>query len=146
MMRCEDVELELSSTQCSAEAQAHLAQCRQCQETQQLLNLAAMPPLPVFEEQALETMAKQAALMHSVPALRPSKGRQWASLAAAAGIGALLATGAMRQFDRQPEPQVQTQWVAMPEFASLDSNEDFDLENDEVFFNVGWPSPTDGEI
>jgi hypothetical protein len=81
---------------------------------------------------------------------RRSEGlRRFASLALAAGVGALLASAVLVKTLRVPEvpvePQVRTVLVSAPEVPVLDFD-GANLSDDEVFFEVGWPSPTEGDL
>ncbi|MDP1825056.1 MAG: hypothetical protein Q8L48_17495 [Archangium sp.] len=147
-MNCEDVELELSGSEPSLEARAHLADCASCQATARLLGLATLPPLTQNERLLLNGLS---ASTHEAWRARRSRGeglRRFASLALAAGLGALLASAVLvKTLPRAvpAEPQVRTVLVAAPEVPVLDFD-GANLSDDEVFFEVGWPSPTEGDL
>jgi hypothetical protein len=148
-MTCDDVELELSGGSSSPDVRAHLETCASCQTTARVLGLATLPPLTDTERLVLSGLAASTQRewrAHQRP--RRSFAARLASLALAAGVGALLAsTIALRS---RPEPTVETRTVLMapaevPEFSDL-GGADFNLSDDDVFFEVGWPSPTEGDL
>lgn len=148
-MTCEDVELELSGGSPSAEARAHLETCERCQATAKLLGLATLPPLTDTERLVLSGLAASTQRewrARHVP--RGSFAARIGGLALAAGLGALLAsTIALKAM---PEPKVETRTVVMtaPEVPELSDlvGDDFNVSDDDVFFEVGWPSPTEGDL
>jgi hypothetical protein len=148
-MTCDDVELELSGGSPSPDARAHLETCASCQATAKVLGLATLPPLTDTERLVLSGLAASTQRewrARSTP--RGSFAARLGGLALAAGLGALLAsTIALRSM---PEPKVETRTVVMtpaevPEFSEL-IGEDFNVSDDDVFFEVGWPSPTEGDL
>jgi len=147
-MNCEDVELELSGGEPSVEARAHVSDCAACQATARVLGLAALPPLSEKERMLINGLAASTQQRWQAQERRGGAVRQWASLALAAGLGALLASAVLVKTAPRPvmpEPQVRTVLVSAPEVPVLDFDE-ANLSDDEVFFEVGWPSPTEGDL
>lgn len=143
-MNCEDVELELSGGEPSAEAKAHLAGCASCQATAQVLGLAALPPVTDAERLVLRGLEGSTLRAWRAEKGRGAQVRRVGSLLLAAGLGALVASGLLLQ-TRAVEPRVETVYVAAPEVPVLELEEP-NLSDDEVFFDVGWPSLTEGEL
>ena len=146
-MNCEDVELELSDEP-SIEARAHLADCASCQATARVLGLAALPPLSETERMMLNGLATATQQVWKKQHQQRGALRQWTSLALAAGIGALIASAVLVRNTPAPvkvEPLVRTVVMTAPEVPVLDFDE-ANLSDDEVFFDVSWPSPTEGDL
>jgi len=149
-MNCDDVELELSGNEPSVEARAHLGDCASCQATARVLGLSALPALT--EKERLTLNGLQASTQQAWRAQR-SRGdglRRMAGLALAAGLGALLASALLTKIapatTSKTEPlQVQPVTMMAAEVPVLDF-EEANLSDDEVFFEVGWPSPTEGDL
>ncbi len=144
-MNCEAVELELSETEPSVEARAHVEGCLSCQETSKLLGLAALPPLTQTERLMLNGLASTTQQAWRSRPTRTGGFRRGASLLMAAGLGALLASALLKPATVISEPIVRTVMVTAPEIPVLDF-EEANLSDDEVFFEVGWPSPTEGDL
>lgn len=142
-MNCEDVELELSGTEPSVAARAHLEGCVSCQATSKLLGLAALPPLTQTERLVLNGLSASTQQAWRSRRTRGGGLRRGASLLVAAGLGALLASVLIKPV--VSEPIVRTVMVTAPEIPVLDL-EEANLSDDEVFFEVGWPSPTEGDL
>ena len=149
-MTCEDVELELSGGTPGDAARLHLESCANCQATAKVLGLATLPPLSDTERLLLAGLESS-----TRRELRDQKKRsaflpRVASLGLAAGLGALLASVVVMRTLPAPEPRVETRTVMMtaPELPGfqLDEGDDFNLSDDDVFFDVGWPSPTEGDL
>lgn len=149
-MNCEEVELELSGGEPSVEARAHLADCASCQASARVLGLATLPPLTQNERLLLNGLSASAHEAWRARGRRTEGLRRFASLALAAGVGALLASAVLVKTLSVPqampvEPAVRTVLVAAPEVPVLDFD-GANLVDDEVFFEVGWPSPTEGDL
>ena len=146
-MNCEDVELELSGGEPSVEARAHLADCASCQATAQVLGLAALPALTEPERLMLNGLAASTHQQWRAQRRRGEGLRRVVSLAMAAGLGALLASAVLAKTAPavHVDPQVKTVTVMESEVPVLDF-EEANLSDDEVFFEVGWPSPTEGDL
>lgn len=144
-MNCEDVELELSGAEPSPEARVHLEQCASCQQTARVLGLAALPPLSQAERLMLSSLAASTVELGRSQRRRGEGARRLASLALAAGLGALLASAVVSRPVPASEPEVRTVLVAAPEMPVLEFDE-ANLSDDEVFFEVGWPEPTEGDL
>ena len=144
-MNCEDVELELSGSEPSTEARAHLARCASCRGTARVLGLAAMPPLSDSERLLLKGLSATTLERARSQRSRGSTMRRFGTLALAAGLGALLASAVMARTVVAPEPEVRTVLMTAPEMPVLEFDE-ANLSDDEVFFEVGWPSPTEGDL
>lgn len=147
-MKCEDVELELSGGELSTEAREHLEGCASCQATAKLLGLAALPPLSETERLVLGGLAASTQKTWRETRRRSGAASRLASLALAAGVGALLASAVLMKLVPQPEPRVETRTVMVtpPEIPVLEASDEINLSDDEVFFDVGWPSPTEGDL
>lgn len=143
MMTCEEVELELPEP--SEQARAHLETCASCRDTAKLLGLATLPPLSEAERAMLAGLATSLPRA-VVPPRRDGLVRRVASLAVAAGLGALVASAAMLKFSPAPRIETRTVLVTPPEIPVLEVSDELDLSDDEVFFEVGWPSPTEGDL
>lgn len=146
-MNCDDVELELSGGEPSIEARAHLVDCASCEATARVLGLAALPALTESERLMLNGLATSTHQAWRAQRGRGEGLRRVGSLALAAGLGALLASAVLAK--RTPtvgvEPQVKTVTVMESEVPVLDF-EEANFSDDEVFFEVGWPSPTEGDL
>ncbi len=147
-MTCEDVELELSGGEPSTEARAHLETCASCRETARLLNVATLPPLTQAERMVLNGVAASTQHAWRASRARGNTVRRVASLGLAAGLGALIASAAVLQLSPAPQLVVETRTVMMapPEIPVLQLSDELNLSDDEVFFEVGWPSPTEGDL
>lgn len=146
MITCEEVELELPEP--SVEARAHLETCATCRETARVLGLATLPPLSDAERLMLGGLSATLQREARPTARREGLVRRVASLALAAGIGALVASAAVLRLTPPPETRVETRTVLVtpPEVPVLEVSDELNLSDDEVFFDVGWPSPTEGDL
>lgn len=146
-MTCEEVELELSGGTLSVEGRAHLDGCAACGETARLFGLAALPPVTDAERLMLKSLASTTQQAWRSQQSRGGTFRRVASLAMAAGVGALVASVAMVKLRPMPQPEVRvhTVHVMPPELPNIEFA-DANLSDDEVFFDVGWPSPTEGDL
>jgi hypothetical protein len=154
-MRCDDVLLELGSPTTSEAVKAHLEGCSGCRSTAELLGFATLPPVSSAEHTGLDGLASAT---HTSWLLQEhhrieSAGRwqQLGRLALAAGVGALLATGALSW--RHPRagavsPSAVTFQPVSLEVPVLPEPEldEPNLSDDEVFFEVSWPQPTEGDL
>ena len=147
-MTCEDVELELSSGAPSAAARTHLETCASCRDTATVLGLAALPVSTDEERLALQGLAAsvQREWRATHQPRRATAG--WGRLALAAMVGALVAGSAIWQLVPKPLPTVETRtvFVTPPELPVMEVSDELNLSDDEVFFDVGWPSPTSGDL
>ncbi len=143
-MNCEDVELELPCSEPSVEVRVHLEGCVSCQQTAKLLGLAASPPLTQTERLKLSGLAPRTQQIWHSRRTRGEGFRRAASLLMAAGLGALIASVLIKPASVLSEPTVRTVMVTAPEIPVLDF-EEANLSDDEVFFEVGWPSLTEGD-
>ena len=147
-MNCEAAELDLSGEELSPETRAHLADCTSCQATARLLGLAELPPLSELERMTLNGLTVSTQQAWKKQQQRGGALRQWGSLALAAGLGALIASAVLVKIAPKPapaEPLVRTVVMTAPEVPVLDF-EEANLSDDEVFFDVSWPSPTEGDL
>lgn len=158
-MTCEDFELELGEAALSADAQAHLSQCAACRETVEVVALAALPEPTAAERAALMGLEGTARTAWQREARRRDRVSRVVGLALAAGVGALVATGVMWKLRPdvapQPAPKVEPV-VAAPRDAEpvlLDapvvpdlSGDALNQSDDDVSFEVSWPSVTEGEL
>ena len=132
----------------SAEARVHLESCASCREAARLVGLAALPPLSDAERAMLHGLEASVQRAHHATSRREGFVRRVASLALAAGLGALVASAAVLKLVPAPEPRVETRTVLVtpPEVPVLEVSDELNLSDDEVFFDVGWPSPTEGDL
>jgi hypothetical protein len=164
MTHCEETLEALSergSTGLTEAQRTHLEGCEDCLSARSTLELAALPAVSAAELEALA--ASSGALLSawkaqqppppvsSLAARRAPLWRQLTQLALAAGLGAVVASavflrhpagsqGAERPVGLTP---VVLDEPALPELASDEAN----LSDDEVFFDVSWPSATsDGDL
>ena len=146
-MNCDDIELELSSGELSAEARAHLNDCASCQESAKLLGLAALPEISQEEQLQLNGLAASTHQLWRAQHRRGDGFKRGLSLVLAAGVGALLASVLIEREVKviTPNPEVRTVMVTPPELPEL-ALDTPNLSDDEVFFEVGWPSPTEGDL
>lgn len=138
-MTCEETELELSGGEVSPVAKAHLASCIDCQKTARVLGLAALPELNDTERLMLSSLP--VTIQREWRPAKPARFhfvKQSLGYALAAGIGALIASAVILKLRPVDPPVVQVKEIS----AVSDSN----LSDDEVFFDVGWPSPTEGDL
>lgn len=150
-MTCDDVVVALSGGALVEEAKAHLEGCAACREAARVLALAALPALDAEEQQALSGLAVSTSAGWMARRKRAGAWRQVASLAVAAGVGALVASAVLlraREEERSNAPQGP---VASGREAVTTVDLSFDLEganlsSDEVFLDVSWPTPTAGEL
>jgi hypothetical protein len=146
-MNCEAVELELSDAEPSAEAREHLAGCISCQESVRVLGLASLPVPSQTERLVLTGLATSTQRAWNQSQRRFTTIRRVASLVLAAGVGALVASTAVLKLAPTPATRIETRVVTMAplEVPSFDVSDEPNLSDDEVFFDVGWPSPTEGD-
>lgn len=152
MSTCEDFELELGAPELSADARAHLAQCSACRETYEVVALAALPEVTAAERAALAGLASSTHAAWQAQDRRRSRVSWVVSLAVAAGLGAVVATGVMWRLrpEVQPvaaaargvEPVLLLDAPVVPELSADALN----VSDDDVFFEVSWPSATEGDL
>jgi hypothetical protein len=154
-MKCEDVILELGPGEVSLAVAAHLAECAECRSAADALALAALPARSGPETVGLSGLARRTErAWHAQEQRRLERTgwwRQTARLALAAGLGALVASGVSSLWTTAPTARGTTpsavQTVASerldPEEPAVD---EANLSDDEVFFEVSWPTPTEGEL
>ncbi len=135
----------MSGGEPSVEARAHVADCASCQATARLLGFAALPPITQAERLLLNGLAPSAQQAWRAQHARGDGLRRGATLALAAGLGALLASAVLGRPQAVTAPEVRTVMVTAPELPVLEFDE-ANLSDDEVFFEVGWPSPTEGDL
>jgi predicted anti-sigma-YlaC factor YlaD len=152
MSTCEDFELELGAPELSADVRAHLAQCSACRETYEVVALAALPEVTAAERAALVGLAPATLAEWQAQGRRRSRVSWVVSLAVAAGLGAVVATGVMWRLrpEAQPvaaatrtvEPVLLLDAPVVPELSADALN----VSDDDVFFEVSWPSATEGDL
>lgn len=146
-MNCDDVVLLLGDEPRSPEVTAHLSTCAECTESARVLSLAVLPALTPTERMMLPGI--EVSVRKSLRQRREPTGsfRRVASLALAAGLGALVASAVIFQLKPAPVPRVETVlMVPSEEVSVLEASDELNLSDDEVFFDVGWPSPTEGDL
>jgi predicted anti-sigma-YlaC factor YlaD len=144
-MTCDEAVLELKAEAPSPEVQAHLDGCGACRDAALVLGLAALPPVSAVERAALNDLPRRVVAAARVDGrARFSSVRQLASLALAAGLGAIVASGVL--LGTRVPVQAERVVVEVPlEVPALPG--DFDepnLSDDEVFFDVSWPDVSQG--
>lgn len=123
-----------------------VAALERCQATARLLGLAALPPLTQTERLVLNGLSTGTQQVWIAQRRRGDGLRRGAGLVLAAGLGALIASALLgRPEPILSAPIVRTVMVTAPEIPVLDF-EEANLSDDEVFFEVGWPSPTEGDL
>jgi len=157
-MRCDDVELSIIEAQPLAEdAAAHVAGCARCrafeEDTRRLLADAALPEPSAEERAALVSLPSSTLAAWRKQERRRGLVRQLVGYAVAAGLGALLASAvllktrpAQHHLVEAPVLPVAAE-VASSDVAPVDllGDDDLHLSDDEVFFDVTWPSNPEGE-
>ncbi len=118
------------------------------------MEYAALPPLSGSERgllSELEPATRKAWLV--AEHRRLVQGEWWkqaARLAVAAGLGALVATGALTlRGSRAPavaEPVTVKRAVLEARPTSETPSDEANLSDDEVFFEVSWPQATEGDL
>ncbi len=156
-MQCEDAEVLLSEMPeaPSAELAEHLAGCASCRQTATVLGLASLPEPTALERAALSQVPLRAHQAWRVKEARRFSVQRFAGYALAAGLGALVASASFLSF-RAPDP-VLTQPVsaveqrpaeAVTDVAEWDVGDDgltASADDESAFFDVSWPSLTEGE-
>lgn len=150
-MTCDDCELSLLDGPPSPDADAHLAGCEKCRAFQKdLEGLAAPEPVSAAERAALQVVPATVQREHQRRVHRKGLFQKVGSLAFAAGLGALVASGVWSRVPRTVEILAPTEPPAAAlqhsDLAGLTSvsfelpPEDGSL--DEPDFEVAWPSLT----
>ncbi len=131
---------------------AHLESCPRCaafdEAIREVLELAALPPLGPDDERLLASLPAATLARHSEREKRRTFARRFASLAAAAGIGALVATAALTLTGREvPSPASDQAWaeladVAEPEAAGPELGPAFEF----AALEVGWTGEAEFEL
>jgi predicted anti-sigma-YlaC factor YlaD len=146
-MTCDETLNELTGGPPSPAVHAHLAECEACREAAHVVAAAALPPLSLAEQEALATLPANTRSRYFEAehhrAEQTARWRQAGWLAVAAGLGALLATGAnaLRAVER-PARVVPASVASNPRAPQEEAN----LSDEEVFFEVSWPQPTEGDL
>ena len=156
-MQCDDAEIELSEEPktYSAELAEHLKGCASCQQTARVMELAALPEPTALERSALTQLPLKTHLAWRSQEARRFSVQRVAGYALAAGVGAMVASAGFLSFHtRAPlvtEPAQHTvmrQQAPVPPFDSdWDTSDDGPAAADDEtpFFDVSWPSLTEGE-
>lgn len=144
-LTCEDAELMLSemSEPRSGGLERHLQTCQSCHQSAQLFSLAALPQPAAFEHAKLSQLT--ALTLNAFRSAEKTRSRlqRLFGYAAAAGLGALLASGAALVNGQQRASDAA---LAANDavFAGLQTGED-ELADDFVSYEVSWPAITEGE-
>lgn len=158
---CEDVLEAVTTDGTVPEALApHLLSCEACREAVELLKLAALPAVPPEELTALAASSgellkrwQQQQPPPAVVPLAPRRAartplfRQLAQFALAAGLGAVIASAVLlkKQGAQVNDQPITVQPVVLEVPALPDQTfDDPNLPDDEVFFDVSWP--TEGDL
>ena len=156
-MQCEDAEVLLSEMPeaPSGELNEHLAGCRSCRQTATVLGLASLPEPTALERAALSQLPLRAHQAWHVKEARRFSVQRVAGYALAAGLGALVASASFLSF-RAPDPVLPQQVKAVEQrpAETLGEDPDWDVgdeglaapaDDETAFFDVSWPSLTEGE-
>jgi hypothetical protein len=150
MMTCEDFELELGAPTLSAAARAHLEGCATCQDSYEVVALAALPDVTAAEREALLGLSTGALRRWRATERRRERLSRIIGLTLAAGLGAVVAAGVMwklRPAVTQPTVQPVAATTDMAEPVVPDWTSDgFNPGDDEVFWEVSWPALTEGDL
>lgn len=157
---CEEVLEAVSAEGTVPEALApHVLGCEACREAIELLKLAALPPpradelaaLAASSGELLKRWQQQQPLPAVVPlaprrAARSALVRQVGQFALAAGLGAVIASAVLLKKPVQVTDQPITVQPVVLEVPALPDQtfDDPNLPDDEVFFDVSWP--TEGDL
>lgn len=139
-MDCEDVEVAMSVGRLSQAMEQHVTACPRCQKTARVFQ--AMQPASSAADEAV--LSK---LQFDPPARRNHGGALRLGLSAAAlllvlGAGSMLMKNAPESH-REVRAGLDVDVDVLPFL--VDADDGFDLSDDEVSFEIGWPSPTDGD-
>ncbi|MEW5738762.1 MAG: hypothetical protein AB1938_07535 [Myxococcota bacterium] len=154
-MACEDFELELGAPALSAPARAHLETCASCREAYEVVALAALPEATAVERAALVGLSSSALGAWRAQDRKRDRLSRFAGLALAAGLGAVVATGVMwklRPVEVAPSVQPVAVTAGAAEPVLLEpvvpdfSGDGFNPGDDEVSWEVSWPSVTEGDL
>lgn len=155
-MTCEDFELELGEPALSVAARAHVAGCAACRESYEVVTLAALPPESAAERAALANLPAATLTAWRAKDRRRDLVGRVVGLAVAAGLGAVVATAVLLELRPAPQspgvqPVAATQPAAEPVLLEAPvvpdlSGDALNQVDDEVFFEVSWPSVTEGEL
>ncbi len=158
-LTCEDAELILSemSEPRSVELERHLQTCQSCRQSAQLFSLAALPQPAAYEHAKLSQLPALTLNAFRTAEKTHSRFQRLIGYAAAAGLGALVASAAMLsmrapQVPEHTAPMVNSQQRASDAtlaandavFAGLQTGED-ELADDFVSYELSWPAITEGE-
>jgi len=157
-MTCEDFELELGAPALSEAGRAHLQACASCRETYEVVALAALPEVAATERAALAGLEASTLAAWQAKTRRRDLVARVPSLALAAGLGAVVATGVMWKL-RPAAPLADAPGVTPVAAQANDvdpeleapvvpelSAEALNLSDDDVSFEVAWPSATEGDL
>ena len=156
-MQCEDAEVLLSEMPetSSAELKEHLAGCASCRQTAKVLGLAVLPEPTALERAALTQLPLKTHQAWRAKEARRFSVQRLAGYALAAGLGALAASASFLSF--QPPAPVLSQPAigveqrpagALSEAPDWDTSDDgltASADDESAFFEVSWPSFTEGE-
>ncbi len=160
-MTCTDFELKISAGELDASATAHLGTCRTCrahaEEVKEIAGLAALPDLSGEEQLALARVSAGTRQALRQAARRRGVTRRVLSFAIAAGLGAVLASGVAWKLTSPPRPLAlslsngpSTPAVAMDGLPTWELSAFAEAEvigsDEENFYEVSWPSLSEGEV
>ncbi len=155
-MTCDELLDVLDGGPLPEAAAAHLASCADCRQTVEALTLARSPPLDAEARSALDELPEvvMSEWRARRPMAPPPRWHGWARMALAACVGALISSAVLsRPRTTNPERPTLITPVAFSDSAPPtlpDGDEDqANLQDDEVFFDVSWPASTnatEGEL
>jgi hypothetical protein len=141
-MSCTDIETRLVEGDAGPDVTAHLEGCEACRQfARDVGGVLAATPLSPDDRAALSSLEADTwrAWQQAQVRARPS----WLGYAAAAGLGALVASGF---WSARPAREIVVERVVEAPAAVLVAEADEpNLSPDEVFFEVTWPDFPEGE-
>jgi hypothetical protein len=144
-MTCDEAVLELTGEAPSPDVQAHLDACGACRDAALVLGLAALPPVSHVERAALNDLPRRVVdAARGEARSRTTRFSQLASLALAAGLGAIVASSVLLGTRVTPQPERVVIEVPLEVPALPGDFDEPNLSDDEVFFDVSWPDVSQG--
>lgn len=137
-MTCDELQLTFPEGAADMVAQAHLETCADCRESLEAVTLAAQPVPSAAERAKLVGLPAAVQTAWVTAQRKQSARRSVASLALAASVGALVATGVMWKL-RAPEPAASVP-VAEPTVVVWMEDATPLAADDASNFEVSWPS------
>jgi hypothetical protein len=137
-MNCEDVEVAMSVGRLSPAMEQHVAECPRCQTSARAFQ-AMHAPSSAADDAVLSKLQLQ------FPERRNRSGALRLTFAAAALLVLLGAGSLLMKNSAVPQREVSDALDLDIPYLLADSEDGFDVSDDEVSFEIGWPSPTEGD-